>query len=218
MKRWIWVLVVMVVLAGVAVLYLHRDVIAMPKVPKSPAIDQTLQASFDEKRLAHVKTTGTLVTYSIVIKGKPSSNLNEFRNLAAETLNDSRGWRRANVWFKEVSSGGNFKLTLSESQYMTGFSSVCSADWSCRVGSSVIINDNRWTGATDAWNAAGGSLRDYRHMVINHEVGHFLGHADNVPVCAGAGELAPLMQQQSMNLRGCKFNPWPLEQELWTRL
>jgi hypothetical protein len=54
-------------------------------------------------------------------------------------------------------------------------------------------------------------LRDYRHMVVNHEAGHFLGfgHAN----CGGPGQLAPVMQQQSINLQGCQHNPWPLQWE-----
>src|SRR5690606_13850699 len=91
---------------------------------------------------------------------------------------------------------------------------ACSAEWSCRVGVSVIINDDRWQYATDAWNGAGGDIRGYRHMVINHEVGHWLGHGH--ASCPSSGAYAPIMLQQSIDLQGCKFNPWPLSSELWT--
>lgn len=82
------------------------------------------------------------------------------------------------------------------------------------MGDTVIINDDRWAGASDAWNSSGGSLRDYRHMVVNHEVGHWLGHGHSN--CSKSGAKAPVMQQQSINLQGCVFNPWPLSEELWT--
>ncbi len=165
------------------------------------------------------KNNNRLVTYSVAVKGKPSSNLSEFRVLAAETLNDPRGWPRAGVQFKEVTNGGDFTLILSEPQYLPSFSPVCSEDWSCRVGRDVIINDKRWATASEAWKQAGGDIRNYRHMVVNHEVGHFLGHMDNEQQCAGVGQPAPLMDEQSMGYGlqdGCKFNPWPLESELWT--
>ena len=89
---------------------------------------------------------------------------------------------------------------------------VCSSKWSCRVGNYVIINQDRWKYASPAWNDAGGTLREYRHMVVNHESGHWLGwrHRD----CTGAGDKAPVMQQQSIRLSGCTFNPWPLKSEL----
>ncbi len=154
------------------------------------------------------------VTYTISTKGKTSSDLSEFARQSNETLNDSRGWSQLGVTFRQVDSGGDFDLILSQAEYVPSFSSACSVDWSCRVGKAVIINDNRWRGATDAWNSAGGSMRDYRHMVINHEVGHWLGHGHQN--CSSSGAAAAVMQQQSIDLQGCKFNPWPLESELWS--
>jgi Protein of unknown function (DUF3152) len=47
--------------------------------------------------------------------------------------------------------------------------------------------------------------------VVNHEVGHWLGFGHSR--CSGAGRLAPVMQQQSIGLEGCTFNPWPLPTE-----
>lgn len=157
---------------------------------------------------------GKVVTYSIATRGVTSSNLGQFSAQVNETLNDSRGWAQLGLRFQEVSSGGSFHLILSEAAQVPSFSSGCSAEWSCRVGVSVIINDLRWSGASDAWQASGGSIRDYRHMVVNHEVGHWLGHGHRS--CSGPGQPAPIMQQQSIDLQGCRFNPWPLADELWT--
>ena len=75
----------------------------------------------------------------------------------------------------------------------------------------MIINQERWQHASPAWNRAGRSLRDYRHLVVNHETGHWLGrgHAS----CPAGGGPAPVMMQQSKGTGGCRFNPWPLEWE-----
>ena len=154
------------------------------------------------------------VTYTISTKGKTSSDLAEFSRQSNETLNDARGWARLGVKFKQVDSGGDFDLVLSQPEYMTSFSSYCSSDWSCRVGKSVIINDKRWQKTSKAWGEYGGSIRDYRHMAINHEIGHWLGHGHQN--CNVSGESAAVMQQQSIDLQGCKFNPWPLESEIWS--
>lgn len=153
-----------------------------------------------------------VVDYSVGIRGSVRSDLAEFKRQIQETLTDSRGWSRLGVKFNQVESGGRFQLILSEASLLPSFSSGCSAEWSCRVGSSVIINDNRWAQASESWNASGGNLRDYRHMVVNHEVGHWLGHGHYN--CKTGGAQAAVMQQQSIDLQGCNFNPWPLQEEL----
>lgn len=161
-------------------------------------------------------TKASSVTYSVETRGAITASLADFKSQANQTLNDSRGWSRMGISFTEISSGGSFVLVLSQDTEVPKFSpNVCSSDWSCRVGKYIIINQNRWIGATSAWNSVGGSLRDYRHMVINHESGHWLGHSVHLN-CSGAGQLAPIMQQQSIDLQGCNFNPWPLDSELWS--
>ena len=76
----------------------------------------------------------------------------------------------------------------------------------------MIINEDRWRRGTPYFKKSGGTLREYRAMVVNHETGHWfgLGHAS----CGGAGQLAPVMMQQSKGLYGCKPNPWPLRGEI----
>ena len=166
------------------------------------------QAAAGAKRASNTMT----VTYDVSTSGNVYASLSEFKLLANQTLNDARGWARMNVKFVEVASGGRFSLVLAEASQLPTFSSGCSADYSCRAGRYVVINQDRWMGATSSWNNAGGSLRDYRHMVVNHETGHWLGHDHEQ--CGGAGQPAPVMQQQSIDLQGCSFNPWPLASEL----
>ena len=88
--------------------------------------------------------------------------------------------------FRRVAKGGSFTLVLAEASTVPSFSSQCSATYSCRVGRYVIINQTRWQHRLPGRGTQGGrSLRDYRHLVVNHETGHWLGkgHAD----CPGAG-------------------------------
>ncbi len=160
----------------------------------------------------HGADSQVTVQYQVDTRGMTSSTLMQFKLLANETLNDARGWARMNIEFVEVPSGGSFTLILSEASQIPTFSTGCSVNYSCRVESSVIINDNRWSGATKPWNNAGGSIRDYRHMVINHEVGHWLGHGH--VGCSSVGAVAPIMLQQSIDIAECTFNPWPLKSEL----
>lgn len=146
-------------------------------------------------------------TYEVLEWGAITADTGEFAVLAGQTMSDPRGWSQGGLSFNEVTAGGDFSLVISEASVLDTIGG-CSSAWSCRSGRYVIINQDRWDGATTAWNAVGGSLRDYRHMVINHELGHWLGHGHSY--CSGAGNLAFVMQQQSITLGGCQPNPWPL--------
>jgi len=152
-------------------------------------------------------------SYCTATKGVDASNLGGLEAKLASVYGDAKGWSlNGRVAMAKATSGCSFTVWLSAANLMSSFGAICDADWSCNVGSNVVINFDRWSGASTAWNQNGGTLDDYRSMVINHETGHWLGfgHVN----CGGAGQLAPVMQQQSINLQGCKFNPWPLPSEL----
>lgn len=161
-------------------------------------------------------------TYCVASRGEVG-DLTEFANMVFFTLNDPRGWPRAGVIFQENEGADpnadpnacSMTLTLAAADQMTSFSTECSDEYSCRVGNDVIINVDRWNNATEGWLNAGGTVERYRTMVINHEVGHRLGHLDNELTCPAVNQPAPLMQQQSMDLLGCVPNEWPLDDELW---
>ena len=164
-----------------------------------------------KSRTLEIRTV-RIVTYVIETRGKVRSAMPSFRKRTAEIYADPRGWSRANVHFKRVRSGGAFSLVLSAARYVPGFAPICDRYWSCRVGRYVIINEDRWRHGTPYFKSAGGDLRQYRAMVVNHETGHWfgLGHAS----CGGSGQRAPVMMQQSKGLNGCKPNPWPLPGEV----
>ncbi len=154
------------------------------------------------------------VTYTVTTKGAVTANMDEFRTFAAATLNDARGWARLGVAFERVDSGGDFTLYLSEASQLPSYDPICDTYLSCSVGRNVVINQDRWAGGTPAWSNGGGDLTGYRQYVINHEVGHWLGHGHRS--CAAAGQPSPLMQQQSVMLGGCTPNPWPLQSEMYS--
>ncbi|CAM3334448.1 DUF3152 domain-containing protein [Nocardioides dubius] len=163
------------------------------------------------RRALHRVPVRRVVRYSVQTRGRIVADLATFKRLARETFADPRGWRGAGVEFRQVRSGGSMTLVLAEASQVPRFSPACSAQWSCRVGRYVVINQTRWRHASPAWRAGGGTLRNYRHMVVNHESGHFLGKGHRS--CPRRGALAPVMQQQSKGLGGCRFNPWPTPAE-----
>ncbi|MDP2774035.1 MAG: DUF3152 domain-containing protein [Nocardioides sp.] len=164
------------------------------------------------EQVAHRVDVRRTVTYHVETRGRISTSVREFARQAQQTFSDPRGWRGKGVRFVRVERRGSFTLVLAEASRVPGFSSGCSSEWSCRVGRYVIINQTRWKHASPAWNRAKGALRDYRHMVVNHETGHWLGRGH--VGCPGKGRLAPVMMQQSKDLGGCRFNPWPTRGEL----
>ena len=196
----------------------HLDVgrrISVRVLAEKPGYEPRRVTSYATRPIGHRVPLRQTVQYHVETRGRITANLGEFRRQANATLNDPRGWRAAGVAFREVPSGGAMTLVLAEASQVPRFSSGCSAEWSCRVGRFVIINQMRWLRASASWWEHGGTLRGYRHMVVNHETGHWLGHGHRG--CPARGALAPVMQQQSKSLAGCRHNPWPRADEWWTR-
>ena len=154
-------------------------------------------------------TQAVRFTYSVGTRGEVTSNFGEFSAIVRSTLDNDLGWSLGGrVSFVPVESDADLRMLLASPAAADRTARVCSDRYSCRVGRDVLINDDNWANATPAWP---GPLHDYRHMVINHEVGHWLGfhHRD----CPAGGRLAPIMQQQSIEVAPCRWNHLPLPSE-----
>lgn len=185
-----------------------------------PLTDDERAAILSKAEQTATESGNELITYTYCVASKGEvGDLTEFSDTVFSTLNDPRGWPRAGAVFQEADgtdpNACSMTLTLAAADQMTSFSTECSDEYSCRVGNDVVINVDRWNNATEGWLNAGGTVERYRTMVINHEVGHRLGHLDNELTCPAVNQPAPLMQQQSMDLLGCVPNEWPLDEELW---
>ncbi|MEW2546148.1 DUF3152 domain-containing protein [Streptomyces sp. NPDC047002] len=141
-----------------------------------------------------------------------------FAEAVQKTLNDDRSWaHHGEKTFERVSTGRpDFVITLASPGTTDVWCAKSGLDTSeervsCDSAATerVMINAYRW--ARGARTYGPGAMHAYRQMLINHEVGHRLGH-DHVD-CAKPGALAPVMQQQtkSLDIGGirCRANPWP---------
>ncbi|MFI5956533.1 DUF3152 domain-containing protein [Cryptosporangium sp. NPDC051539] len=155
-------------------------------------------------------STGALVRYQVRVEKGSGQKPDEFAAAVDATLSDPRGWTAAKKWrFQRVSGGNADAVILLATPETTN--RICRAGGldpggytSCRTGDQVVINLARWLLAVPAF---GGDLATYRQYVVNHEMGHQLGHGH--VLCGGSGKPAPVMQQQTLGLQGCTPNAWP---------
>ncbi|WP_242653883.1 DUF3152 domain-containing protein [Klenkia soli] len=129
------------------------------------------------------------------------------------TLGDPRSWGHdgamsfQRVGAAEAAAGDyDFRVSLvSPGSMETYCPGVGTGGYtSCRYGERAVINLARWETAVPDYE---GDIATYREYVVNHEVGHALGNGHQP--CPGPGELAPVMQQQTLGLEGCRKNAWP---------
>lgn len=174
-----------------------------------------VRQAIEQKKPARLELAGRPLakkgySYCTAGRGVPAADVAGMSDIIDRTLNAKRGWSLGgNISFRlsADSSDCAFTIWLSAAEQMPSFGAICDPQWSCAVTPNVIFNYDRWRYTSDAWKRSGGSLEDYQAMVINHEVGHWLGF--NHSNCPVAGQPAPVMQQQSIDLQGCTFNPWP---------
>lgn len=158
--------------------------------------------------------SGRTLTYVVQVEdgiGIPA------RDVAAEVeriLADERGWTADEiVGFRRVSGGASdFRVRLATAGTVD---TICGrygldtgGEVNCNVGQDVMVNLKRWLLATQYY---ADDVTSYRALIINHEVGHFLGHGHEG--CPGAGRPAPVMMQQIKGLHGCRTNVWPYDAE-----
>jgi hypothetical protein len=78
---------------------------------------------------------------------------------------------------------------------------------SCENRGRSVINWLRWSTGSPYWT----NQRKYRRYLINHEVGHSLGHPHRY--CSQRGAVAPVMQQQTGPATPCVHGFWPKQFE-----
>ncbi|CAL9458866.1 DUF3152 domain-containing protein [Streptomyces sp. enrichment culture] len=132
----------------------------------------------------------------------------------ADVLADRRGWTRDGTNSFRLVSSGSYDFVVKIATPGT-VDEICGAaglltrgEVNCSVGTDVVVNLKRWVLGSPEFD---GPIHDYRALIVNHEVGHRIGHGHET--CPGAGRPAPAMMQQIKGLKGCVANAWPYDED-----
>ncbi|MCX5200309.1 DUF3152 domain-containing protein [Streptomyces sp. NBC_00237] len=153
--------------------------------------------------------SGTLRRYQVQVETgsgvAPDQAAAEIQRIVA----DPRGWAR--------NGRGRFQLVAGKADFVIRVATPKTADrlcaeahldtggeLNCETGKGVVVNLKRWLTGSPQF---AGTPAEYRHLIINHELGHALGlgHLG----CPAPGRPAPVMMQQIKGLGGCRSNAHP---------
>lgn len=183
----------------------HAKTSAPPEIPVE-GTGRFIRAEGTTRRAG----TGKVLRYRVEVEDGTGQDVADFARWVDRILADRRGWTAGGRWaFVRVRAAPvDFVVRLATPATAD---SICGryglrtdGEASCRGQENVVVNLRRWLLAIPAYR---GDVTAYRHLVVNHEVGHFLGHRH--VSCPGRGRPAPVMQTQMYGLHGCRPNAWP---------
>lgn len=182
-----------------------------PTPSATPTPSPVRTAAFDvAPGASKVHGTGPLRRFTVEVeRGQPDSPA-AFAAAVERVLFDARGWA-GSVSLQRVDSGPvAFRVVLASARTTDRLCRPLETGgiFSCFQHGRAVLNARRWYGGADAYR---GDLAAYRIYMVNHEVGHALGHGHRYE--CGPGGLAYVMIQQTKGLLGCRRNVWPLPGE-----
>jgi len=163
-------------------------------------------------------TAGALRRFRVAVEQGSGEDVVAFAAQVEATLGDRRGWTgdgRLRLQRVSASEAAQFTVYLATRDTAGRMCANGGVNitvggrpyTSCRTTGRAVINLDRWRLSARPYLAAKVPLLTYRQYVINHEVGHELGH--NHEGCPRRGGPAPVMVQQTLMLRGCVPYAWP---------
>nr|WP_093781529.1 DUF3152 domain-containing protein [Streptomyces sp. yr375] len=155
---------------------------------------------------------GTALRYRVDVEDGLDLSAADVARQVEHILVDRRGWTAdGHSAFQRVSGGDtDFVVRIATPGTVDKICGEYGLDTggevNCSVAENVMVNLKRWLLATPVYAK---DVTAYRALIINHEVGHFLGH--NHVGCPGPGRPAPAMMQQIKGMNGCVPNVWPYD-------
>ncbi|MEH0974878.1 DUF3152 domain-containing protein [Micromonospora sp. CPCC 205546] len=172
---------------------------------------------YDDRTGPVLGDAGTLRRYRVAVESGAGEDTGEFAAAVERALAGPGSWVDGELRLQQVGADARHDFTVHLATAKTA-GRMCAAGGvdirvggrpytSCRAPGKVIINLERWRLSVPHFVRAKVPLSVYRTYVVNHEVGHQLGHRHER--CPGRGRVAPVMMQQTLFLDGCVANPWP---------
>ncbi|MFI8824430.1 DUF3152 domain-containing protein [Streptomyces sp. NPDC053431] len=184
--------------------------------PKRTAVPQAGAGSFTTAQATGqaVGNGGELRRYRVQVEDGIELSAREAATEIERILAHPRGWA--------AHGRGRFQLVTENADFVIRIATPDTADrlcaangmnthgeLNCETTSGVVVNLKRWMLGSPTF---AGPAHEYRHLIINHEVGHEIGIRQHMG-CPGPGRLAPVMMQQIKGLNGCRSNAYPYDEE-----
>ena len=151
--------------------------------------------------------TGTITSVRIEVEQGLDIDGAKFADQVLATLNDPRSWGGdGSRTFSRTAGEASLTVTLASPTTVDRLCAPLDTGglWSCGVQGRAVLNHLRWVTGSAVY---GDDMAAYRQYLVNHEVGHVLGHRHST--CTSSRSLAPVMVQQSGALIACVPNGWP---------
>ncbi|GCB45138.1 hypothetical protein SNL152K_2428 [Streptomyces sp. NL15-2K] len=186
-----------------------------PSTPVKPTIPATGPGTFTTASGTSAKAgTGTTLRYRVDVEDGIDLSAADVAEQVERVLADRRGWTAdGDSAFQRVAGGAtDFAVRVATpgtvDKICGQYGLDTGGELNCSVSENVMVNLERWLLATPVYAK---DVTAYRALIINHEVGHFLGHGH--VDCPGPGKPAPAMMQQIKGMHGCVPNVWPYDEE-----
>lgn len=152
--------------------------------------------------------TGEVLTVRVQVEAGLDVDGTKVADLVLSTLNDARSWGGdgSRTFARTDAPDATFTVTLASPATVDRLCAPLDTGglWSCGVTDHAVLNYLRWVEGSPNYGA---DMVAYRQYLVNHEVGHVLGHRHEQ--CGATTDLAPVMVQQSGATIRCVPNGWP---------
>ncbi|MFF7204181.1 DUF3152 domain-containing protein [Streptomyces sp. NPDC008141] len=185
------------------------------KAAPPPAVPASGPGTFATARSAGSPVgAGQVRRYRVQVENGIAVSAEEAATEIERILAHPQGWA--------ANGKGTFQRVTGDADFVIRIATPATADALCRrqglntrgelnceTTDGVVVNLRRWMLGSPTF---AGTPAEYRHLIINHEVGHEIGLRTHMG-CPGPGEPAPVMMQQIKGLDGCRSNAWPYDED-----